>query len=176
MFERFIGACVRKVRQNLLPLSFRATSPSPCMPGYQDPEWGSLQSGIQDYPVVESLKGSRFLRPISCFANLCSICSFGRSLKGCRGATGTVRFKDRNVNPRSWQSLLKPSSQRWWWHRLMRLDEWYKEAKVISVNPKLRSPSQIILKGPNWTEQRVFWECSHINPPPHVVFSRVLKN
>jgi len=176
MFEHFIRSRVSVPTKLLLPTRVPGHVPLPSKPGGLDPVWGSLQSGVQDYPVVESLKGSRFLRPISCFANLCSICGFGRSLKGCRGAMGTVRFEDWNVNPRSWQSLLKPSSQRWWCHRLMRLDEWNKEAKVISVNPKLRSPSQIILKGPNWTEQRVFWECSHINPPPHVVFSRVLKN
>ena len=47
---------------------------------------------------------------------------------------------------------------------------------VNCANPQLESPDLVVLIGPNWTEQRDFWECFNINPTLHVVFSLILKN
>ena len=137
--------------------------------------WELIQSGIQHYPVIESPVGSWFLRPMSCLAYLCSSGCLVRSLKGCQGTASTVQGKHRDVYPCSWQGLSNPSSHGWRLYRPMWLDEWDKESKVISVNTQLGSPSQVVPKGPNWTEQWVFWEWSNINPTPYIVFTWMLK-
>ena len=137
--------------------------------------WELIQSGIQNYPVIESPKGSRFLRPMGCTAHKCNCGSLVRSLNSNWGTAFTVRGKHRDVYSCSWQGLSNPSSQGWRLYRPMWLDGWNKESNVVSVNAQLDGPSQVVLKVQNWTEQSVFRELSNIYPTPKITLAWMLK-